>query len=262
MAGAIPSQCASPATREVEDPPVGATRKLASHEDFRVRTQAALALGASASAKARKPLCGGLGDESEAVRAASAAALGRLKKGGVDCLKKRQNREKSRNVKKMLANAIRFIEEAAAGPAIGRKSRIYIAIAKTTDKTGRGGAGVDPVVRQAITSSASAVRGSVLAPRNETPDQAKKVLRKHKHLEAFLLEPVVSRPSYGENGELEMHVEILIYSYPNKSLQGNVTRSATVTGISGKDTAKENQLIEALCKAAMEHFAQLVAQLD
>jgi HEAT repeat protein len=48
--------------------------QLKSADDFRVRTQAALALGASKSKRALKPLCAGLEDSSATVRAASAAA--------------------------------------------------------------------------------------------------------------------------------------------------------------------------------------------
>src|SRR5262249_2434929 len=50
-------------------------RRLRSGEDFRVRTQAALALGASKDKSAIKPLCAALADDSRAVRAAAAAAL-------------------------------------------------------------------------------------------------------------------------------------------------------------------------------------------
>ena len=45
--------------------------KLKTDKDFRVRTQAALALGVSQSDRAVAPLCGGLDDENHTVRAAS-----------------------------------------------------------------------------------------------------------------------------------------------------------------------------------------------
>ena len=50
--------------------------KLRTDKDFRVRTQAALALGVSQSDRAVPPLCSGLEDENHTVRAASAAAGG------------------------------------------------------------------------------------------------------------------------------------------------------------------------------------------
>jgi HEAT repeat protein len=45
--------------------------KLKTDKDFRVRTQAALALGVSQSERAVPPLCAGLQDENHTVRAAS-----------------------------------------------------------------------------------------------------------------------------------------------------------------------------------------------
>ena len=50
-------------------------KRLRSSDDFRVRTQAALALGASKSKRAINPLCSALEDSSTTARAASAAAL-------------------------------------------------------------------------------------------------------------------------------------------------------------------------------------------
>src|SRR5579864_2473211 len=59
-------------------------------DDFRIRTNAALALGATNDEGAIEPLCGGLSDPSEVVRQASAVALKRLARpSSADCLHKR-----------------------------------------------------------------------------------------------------------------------------------------------------------------------------
>src|SRR5688572_7268425 len=63
--------------------------------DFRVRTQAALALGASKNQGAVAPLCSGLSDPNTTVRAAAALALGKLALGGTECLTARLNTEPS-----------------------------------------------------------------------------------------------------------------------------------------------------------------------
>src|SRR6478736_4351171 len=56
--------------------------------DFRLRTQAALALGASDDGSATQPLCEALDDTNDSVRSAAAAALGKLKKSaGLSCLR-------------------------------------------------------------------------------------------------------------------------------------------------------------------------------
>ena len=51
-------------------------------DDFRVRTNAALALGATSEEGAIAPLCAGLDDPSEVVRQAVALALKRLARSG------------------------------------------------------------------------------------------------------------------------------------------------------------------------------------
>ena len=236
-------------------------KKLANDDDFRVRTQAALALGGTGSSKAVEPLCKGLDDDNDSVRAASAAGLGKLNKGGLSCLKDRLKKENSRNVKKMLEKSIRLVSEGAAGPSISSSTKYYLAIDTANDQTGRGGREVDSLVRRTIIGAASSMRGSAIAPRGETTDQAKKLLRKHRQLEAFKLAPTVHPPQYS-GGQLTVEFEVLVYGYPGNNLQGTVSRSATMPGVPAKNAAKENQLIEALAKSAMDQFSELVAQLN
>src|SRR5262249_55396813 len=65
-------------------------------DDSRVRTNAALALGATNDEAAVQPLCGALTDASEVVRQASAVALKRLlRPSAVDCLKRRVSAERN-----------------------------------------------------------------------------------------------------------------------------------------------------------------------
>jgi hypothetical protein len=236
-------------------------KKLLGDSDFRVRTQAALSLGKSGSAQAVSPLCKGLEDDNDSVRAASAAALGKLRKGGEACLSKRLKKEKAANVRKMIAKAVKLLQEDSAGPTITAGTKYYLAIEQTNDQTGRGGGDVDALVRKTLREASSVLKGSVIAPRGESKDDANKILRKHRQLEAFKLAPTVPAPQYS-GGQLTVNFEVLVYGYPGNNLQGTLTRSATMSGVGSKDVAKENQLIEALAKSAMEQFAQLVAQLD
>src|SRR5687767_13993933 len=79
-------------------------------EDFRVRTNAALALGATADEGAVEPLCGGLSDSSEVVRQASAVALKRLAKpSSKGCLHDREKVEPVEAVKTAITRALEAI---------------------------------------------------------------------------------------------------------------------------------------------------------
>ncbi|HEY0468687.1 MAG TPA: HEAT repeat domain-containing protein, partial [Polyangiaceae bacterium] len=102
-------------------------QNLANGADFRIRTQAALALGASKSRLAVEPLCSGLADPNATVRAASAAALGRLRMGGAECLQKRLASEASDTVKSAIVKAL--------DPVFAPETKYYVAIGKISDKT-------------------------------------------------------------------------------------------------------------------------------
>src|SRR5437773_7955329 len=66
--------------------------QLKNATDFRLRTQAALALGASDDPSAASPLCQALDDPSNSVRSAAAAGLGKLKSPeGLPCLRDHMN---------------------------------------------------------------------------------------------------------------------------------------------------------------------------
>jgi hypothetical protein len=230
-------------------------KKLLSHDDYRVRTQAALALGASRSTSAVTPLCRGLEDKRSTVRAASAAGLGKLRKGGVKCLKRRLDEEESKNVRKMIKKAIRLNEEAAAGPQLD-SARLYLAIGKTRDLTGRGGGKIHSLVRSVVAQKAQSNGGCVLAPPGETAAQAQKRLKRHGGVDAYYLAAKVHAPLYS-NSRLEIRVEMELYSYPGKMKQGSVMRSIGMSGVPDRDTEKEDQLIEKAAGRAMQEFLRM-----
>jgi hypothetical protein len=233
-------------------------KKLLGDGDFRVRTQAALALGASGVEGAVKPLCRGLDDGTDTVRAAAAAGLGRLQKGGKACLETRLGKEDSSNVQKMIKKALRLIEEATTGPQLGSDTKYYVSIAAPKANAGRDE--VPGVVRAALIRIAAAAGDFAFAPADETAQQAAKRLRKHPQVAAFHLVPTVE-VSRGA-GRIEVSVDLEIFGYPDKNPQGSVGRSAGVTGVDPKDTQKENQLIDKVCAEAMREFTRLAAQVD
>jgi hypothetical protein len=238
----------------------GLATKLRASDDFRVRTQAALALGASGSDKAVDPLCKGLDDGNDTVRAAAAAALGKLGRGGKKCLERRLGREPSANVRKMIKKAIGLVAEAEAGPALSAGTRYYISIGKTA-LDGANDSKLDEKVRTSLRRAASSYRGYVFAPAGETAALAKKRLRKHPQVIGFALAPRVIVEHEGRT--LTVKLLLLIGEYPEGGSMGRIMREGGFPGVSDdmvKD--KQGELVARLCTEAMREFDQLAGQLD
>lgn len=234
---------------------------LANNEDFRVRTQAALALGASKSERALSPLCTALTDSNTTVRAASAAALGRLgQRGGQECLQRRLSQESSDVVKATIQKALEVINGSGgnAEPVFAGDSKFYVSIGKTTDKTGRNTPEVDNIVRAAMAAKVGQTSGLVAAPAAETPADAKRRLAAHAGVKGFFLSPGVSPPDYS-NGNLKVKIEVAMLSYPEKNLIGSYSVNLTEPGVSPGSTDNENELIRMAAERAIDKFAAIAA---
>jgi hypothetical protein len=227
--------------------------------DFRVRTQAALALGASKSSRATAALCAGLADPNITVRAAAAAGLGKLQLGGAECLNKRLQEEPSPIVKSAIQRALDQVKGGAL-PVIGPATKFYVSIGKTSDKSGRGGDGIDRMVRSAMLAAAGPL-AIAIAPDGEAPADTKKVLAAHKGLRSFYLSPKVSAIEYSSD-TLRVRVEVAIFTYPDKSLLGNFAVPLTQQGVAGKDTASEDDLVKMAAERAMQKFPGIAAQIQ
>ncbi|HXK19549.1 MAG TPA: HEAT repeat domain-containing protein [Polyangiaceae bacterium] len=230
---------------------------LANSEDFRVRTQAALALGASKSEQALSPLCTALADSNTTVRAASAAALGRLgASGGQACLEKRLGIESSDVVKTTIQKALDFLKNGGGGePVFASDSKFYIAIGKTTDKTGRGTPEVEGIVRSAMTSKLGQTPGFVAAPANEVPADAKRRLAAHAKVKGFFLSPVISTEYADDN--LKVKIDVAMATYPDKNVFGNFSFFLKEAGVSPGSTSDENDLIRTVAERAVDKFATI-----
>lgn len=233
-------------------------------DDFRVRTNAALALGASGDDAAVAPLCSGLGDPSEVVRQAVAVAFKKLAKpSSLDCLKKRLGTEANAAVKLQLQRAIEAIESAAGGGGGGggggappnvAGAKYYVAISPITNQTGRPAPDVERVVRDAITQKLAGLGEYQLAPSGESTADAKAALAKRK-LKGFYLAVVVEKFDYSD-GNLRVRVRIAVSSYPGKDLRGEVPAAATLPGARPGDKGAEDQLMSVVAGRAAELFAQ------
>lgn len=234
--------------------------ELANNSDFRVRTQAALALGASKDKRAVKILCGALEDANTTVRAAAAAALGKLQLGGADCLKERLQMETAASVKSVLEKSLDKVK-ASQKPAVTQGTKYYVAVAATTDKSGRTGTEVDDMVRGALEEAAASLEGTVVAPRDENQAQAKSLLAKHKQVKSFYLWPKVMPPAYN-GGKLTVRFEIAVFTYPSKSLKGTIPLKLTMPGVDETDKSAEDDLIKQAAASGFEKFKQNIDRLQ
>ena len=225
-------------------------RSLQNSDDFRVRTQAALALGGSKSADAVEPLCGALEDDNTTVRAAAAAALGRLHLGGENCLERRRKAEKNATVKSAIKKAIDVLR-AEPERDFTSETRFYVAVGKTTDNTGRGGDEVNSVVRKAMRGAAESSAKILLAPATETTAIATKRLAAHKGVKGLYLLPRVGVPQYVEKN-LKIRIEVAYFTYPAKALLGMLGIPLTAQGVRGKRPDIEDQLIGVAAERAIE----------
>ncbi len=229
---------------------------LRSADDFRVRTQAALALGASSEVRAVSPLCSALADSNRTVRIASATALSRLKKGGSDCIKSRLRTEKDTTVLSALRRALARLGGAGAEPAIGPGTQFLIAIDKVA-----GPSRLNDPVRAAFVKGAAGRSDVAFAPAGQTPQQASADLKKFPGAKAFLLAPKLSRPVY-EGGILKVKINVAILTYPGSALMGTFSKSAGMSGISSRDQKSENELVVTVAEEAMKQFLALAPSLN
>lgn len=233
-------------------------------EDFRVRTNAALQLGATNDGAAVQPLCGALDDPSEVVRSAAAVALGRLHKPeATPCLKTHQGTEKNDQVKLQIARALEGLGGDSSGggggddaPKFMPNAKFYVAISTVSHQTGRPQAEMEKVVAGAIRSKFASMNDYQLAPRGENADTAKSVISKRKFKSGYYLAIAVDAFDYS-NGNLRVSVKLAVSSYPGKDLKGEVgPLRLTQTGVRAGDHGAEDNLLGMAAQKAVEQFSQ------
>jgi hypothetical protein len=235
-------------------------------DDFRVRTNAALALGATNDDAAVQPLCGALGDSSEVVRQASAVALKRLlRASSLDCLKRRIPAESNDSVKLQLSRAVEAIEAGGGGDSGGDTpkpvagAKYYVALPPVTNNTGRAGPEIDRVVRGAAKQKLESLGAYQVAPQNEGADSARSVMQKRK-LKGFYLTLSVDQFDYS-GGNLHVVVRLVIFNYPGKAMQGMLNNGVTQQGVRPGDRATEDNLMQIAVQGALDAFAQRAASM-
>jgi hypothetical protein len=231
-------------------------------DDFRVRTNAALALGATDDEDAVPALCAGLADPSDLVRQAVAVAMKRLaRSSAMDCLRKHLAAETSAAVKTQIVHAIEAVQAggsggrngAAAAPNVAN-AKYYVSISPIVNNTTRPGAEIERSVRDTIATKLAQLGAYQLAPPSESNDGAKAVIAQRK-LKGFYLAVSLDKLDYSD-GNLRVRMKIAVFSYPGKDLRGEVPAGATLPGARPGDKAAEDELIGLVAARAAELFAQ------
>jgi hypothetical protein len=242
------------------DPRTGfLVQQLKTSDDFRVRTQAALALGASGDDAAVKPLCDALADDNDLVKQSAAAALGKLGKGGgLPCLQTALAKEKAAGPKKQMQKAVDALAGTAAPPPPGPDSKYYVAI-EVTNKTKRKLDEVESIVRSVMQSKLLRKTGYAVAPKGESSAAAGKVVKSNK-LAGYYLIASVEEPIY-DGGNLMQTVRVSMWTYPTKALKGEFAPKLTQSDTPKSDPEGEKVLIKMCVESAIDTFTKVVASM-
>jgi hypothetical protein len=233
--------------------------------DFRLRTQAALALGASDDVSAVAPLCDALDDTSDSVRSAAAAALGKLKSpSGLPCLRSHLS-ERNASVRSVIERSAGALQQSSPSwpskpPAPGPNDTFYVAIGPVADKSGRGDESVEHLVGATMQEKLLSLHGYAVAPQGETGATARRVI-KQRSLRGYLLQTRVEAPR-SNGSDLTIQVRVTMWTYPGKALQGEFSPKLTMSGASAGDKQSEDSLIKMAIERAIESFAQVTASTN
>jgi hypothetical protein len=226
---------AMPSLAQVDARVAFLTKQLEKGKDPRARSQAALVLGATEEPEAVRPLCSGLADPSEVVRAAAAKGLATLREStGLDCLKKHQEKDAATLV--AIREAIKALEEFKARPP-----RFYVDLLAVKDKTGSLPPELVKITEERLKRRLIQT-GALLAPPKEAKKAAQGVLKKH-NISGYRFSAEIQNTEGGG-----LRIAVLCLSYPDLALLGQIDVQAAGAGPA--------DLLKALVPRAIEDLAQ------
>src|SRR5262245_18067999 len=97
-----------------------------------------------------------------------------------------------------------------------------------------------------------AKKGYAVATKSETVADGGKIV-KAKKLKGFFLIATVDSPVYA-GGNLSQTVHVSMLTYPDKSLQGDISPKLTQSGTPKTDPQSENELMKMCAENAIETF--------
>jgi hypothetical protein len=237
-------------------------RMLIDSDQFRVRTQAALALGARPSEpQAVRALTEALRDDHPAVRAASASALERLGDRSALSALRAARKDRDSSARGAIERALAALERApAAGtgksqpvpPSLG-SATYYVAVGTPSAQTALR-AGDLRGVREHVVRQIAALETVRVAPENESQAAANNVLRGGK-LRGYYLDSSITKIELKPDGAVRAQVSIIVGTYPGRAMRVMLSGAATVSGAGSSDAAKV-QAVEAAFTGALRRLPQ------
>ena len=247
-------------------------RMLSTSAQFRVRTQAALALGGqSPESSITQALTKALSDEHPAVRAASASSFGRLKdSNAVAALRSAQN-DSDASVRKAAKSALDALGASAGATAVASSassssssssSRPSGSSAPATFYVGVGlpgsQVGLSPGalrgLREHVVQQVVQIEGVRVAPENEDHKAATKVIGAGK-LIGYFVDSSVTKIEARPDGSVRAQVSVVIGTYPGRDIRAMLSGAATVSG-GGSGEAATVQAVQAAFTGALRRLPQ------
>lgn len=230
-------------------------RMLETSDQFRVRTQAALALGMRPNEPAvLRALTTCLRDAHPAVRAAGASALELLKDPSAVSALKPLTRDRDDSVRAAAERAITTLERGLITPPVGQEpATYYVAVGTPSAQSGLSG-GTLRGLREHVVKYVDSLSGVRIAPENEAQAAASSIL-KGQHLIGYYLDSSITKIEEKPDGAVRAQVSVIVGTYPGRAMRVMLSGAATVSGAGSGESAKA-QAVEAAFTGALKRLPQ------
>ncbi len=287
----------SPAAGQLSDR-AAVVRVLQESHDFRARTRAALALGASADPAMAAPLATALRDSNPAVRAAAADGLGRLGSPTQLGALRTLSRDPERHVRDAATRAITAIETrvrasaprpatpaptsplspaptpAAPAPTAPPvppihwdQTRYVVVIGSMVNRSGYPHATLASVLRSEVVRSLVGVRGVGILAGTPTTANEQEITRRH--IRRYRLDGSIRtvRPEPGRDVRVRCEVSIMLLDDPGANLRAALNGAATGTEPARSGSARPQQerllaerALQGAVRSAMNGASRAISQ--
>lgn len=235
-------------------------RMLSTSAQFRVRAQAALALGGSKPVDSAivRALSTSLTDAHPAVRAASAAALERLRDpGSLPALRAAQS-DSDGAVRAAVRSALTAIEPAGTRPqpvvpTPSGPATYYVGVGLPGSQAGLS-SGALRSLREHVAEQVRQISGVRLAPENEDRGTAERVLGSQK-LVGYFIDSSVTSVETRSDGSIRAQVSVIVGTYPGRDMRAMLSGAATLMG-GGTDESAKIQAVQAAYAGALRRLPQ------